>query len=78
MTFIELVEHVSEATGVPKKQVKKVLYSAVGKIKTKVIDWNGEVKIPGFGRFSQRKTRAGKAFGRDLTPRSTIRFTSYK
>lgn len=78
MTFIELVEHVSQATGVSKKEVKKVLYASFTKIKTKVIDWNGEVKIPGFGRFSQRKTRAGKAFGRELTPRSTIRLTPYK
>jgi nucleoid DNA-binding protein len=77
MTFIELVEHVANSTGAPKKVVKAILYSATLKIHTKVKDFGGEVKIPGFGRFSPRKTRGGKAFGRDLTPRDTIKFTPY-
>lgn len=77
MTFIELVEHVATSTGMSKKDVKAVLYAATAKIKTKTVDFGGEVKIPGFGRFSPRKTRAGKAFGRELTPRTTLKFTSY-
>ena len=78
MTFIELVEHVAEATGLSKKVVKTVLYAATKKTKTHVVDFGGKVVIPGFGRFTQRKTRAGKAFGRELTPRTTIKFTSYE
>jgi len=77
MTFIELVEKVAEQTGLPKSQVKKVLHTTAETINTRVIAFDGETKWVHFGRFSQRKTRGGKAFGKDLTPRKTIKFTPY-
>lgn len=78
MTFIELVEAVSLRTGKPKKLVKEVLYAATDKIKTKVVDFEGDVKIPGFGRFSRRTTKVGKTFGRDNVPRVVLKFTPYE
>lgn len=77
MTFIELVEKVAEQTGFPKSQVKKILHKTAETIDTHVISFDGETKWVHFGRFSQRKTRAGKAFGKELTPRKTIKFTPY-
>lgn len=78
MTFIELVEAVAANTGLKKKDVKATLYAATSKIQTHVVDFGGKVQVPGFGRFTARKTKAGKAFGRELTPRTTIKFTSYR
>lgn len=77
MTFIELVEKVAAQTGFPKSQVKKILHSTAETIDTHVVAFDGEIKWVHFGRFSQRKTRGGKAFGKDLTPRKTIKFTPY-
>lgn len=77
MTFTELVESVSKMTGVPKKDVKKVIYQATSQIDSWVRVDKIRVKIPGFGRFDPRKSRAGKAFGRDLVPRDTLKFTPY-
>jgi nucleoid DNA-binding protein len=77
MTFIELVESVAKKTGQPKKVVKEILYATFNRIETHIIVSGGEVKIPSFGRFTQRKTRGGVAFGKELTPRTTLRFQHY-
>lgn len=77
MTFIELVEQVAAKTGLPKSKVKEVLHTTAKTIRTHVLDFEGETKWVHFGRFSSRKTRGGKAFGKDLTPRKTIKFTTY-
>jgi nucleoid DNA-binding protein len=77
MTFIELVEKVSASTGIPKSKVKEVLHTTASAIDAHIIVSGGEVKWFDFGKFSQRKTKGGKAFGRNLTSRPTIKFTPY-
>lgn len=78
MTFIELVEKISENTGIPKRIVKKVLHHTSKQIKFQTTFMGGEIKWVKLGKFSQRKTRGGKAFGHALTPRPTIKFTPYE
>lgn len=77
MTFIEMVEKVARETGMPKTKVKGILRTAASIIDLETRVMGREVKWVDFGRFSQRKTKAGKAFGRSLTPRPATKFNAY-
>jgi len=77
MTFIELVEAVARSTGKSKKDVRTILKAATSRIELTVVTLGGEVKLPGFGRFRQHKTRAGVCFGRKNTQRITLKFKPY-
>ena len=77
MTFIELVEAVAKTTGRSKKDVKAIIAATTAKIELHVANLGGEVKLPGFGRFRQHKTRAGVCFGRKNVQRTTLKFKPY-
>lgn len=77
MSFIELVELISRTTGVPKKQVRDVLYSFVAAITSTVLVDEEEVKINGLGKFYRKYFAPKMTFGKMSDHKAIVGFKSY-
>lgn len=72
VTLLEMVQAVSDKTGVPKTRVKKVLKALFHELRHTVM--SGEsVTLHGFGKFDCKVT-SGKVFGKSVQGRKVLRF----
>jgi len=76
VTNRELVERISQSTGVPMTKVRKVLQQLA--IEILETTQHGEpVKLKGLGRFESRTIKPRMMFGRMTRGRDTLRFKPY-